>query len=261
MLDDHTVTSTEETYLDPDHPHRLWWAALAYAGVVGFGWLVMAISRILSWRFYTSQGDLATAAGNLPLANEIYGRAGSFLVDAGYALAAVVVFAFVAIMVWRRSWHAWDYATVAIGGATVLSSIFICASNRIMFALPFLFAPLWGLLYTKGVKASCGVRLTPPAMSSTAEATPAPITTQADLERELTRERHLVDQLRQNLDVFEVERGMDTDTFVDRYVNGLEEETPDNAEWFSIARAVRRSQERIAELQVQAGDAGRGMRE
>ncbi len=58
-------------------------------------------------------------------------------------------------------------------------------------------------------------------------------------------------QLRQNLDVFEVERGMSTDAFVDRYVKGLEDETPDNAEWFSIARAVRRSQERIGELQAQ----------
>ena len=119
-----------------------------------------------------------------------------------------------------------------------------------MFWLPFTFAPILALLYTSGVKTSCGVRPSATSFLPVAAAT-GTATSQVELERELARERTLVTQLRQNLNVFEIERSMSTDAFVQRYVNGLEDETPDNAEWFSIARAVRRGQERVAELQAQ----------
>lgn len=243
------MSEVEEIHEEHDPPHMLWWIALGYAGLVAFGWLVLALRRLLYWRTAVGTAEAFAAEGNAEQANRIADFAGSLLVDMGYGLATAAVCAFVAFALLRRSWNAWDYATVAAGFATVLSGIFICASDRAMFFIPFSLAPLLALLYTSGVKQSCGVR--PTAETQSAAELPLASTAQQDIERELARERHLVAQLRQNLDVFEVERGISTDAFVERYVSGLEEETPDNAEWFSIARAVRRSQERIAELQAQ----------
>jgi hypothetical protein len=243
------MSEVEETSAEHAQPHPLWWAALGYAALVGFGWLVIALRRLLYWRTAVVTAEAVAAGGNLERVNEINNFAGSLLVDIGYAFAATALCACVLIALARRSWNAWDYATVAAGFATVLSGIFICARDRVMFFLPFTIAPLLVLLYMPGVKWTCGVGATSET-PSVEDAPVAPLTSQ-DLERELARERTLVSQLRQNLDVFEVERRMDTDTFVDRYAKGLEEETPDNAEWFSIARAVRRSQERITELSAQ----------
>lgn len=246
----HLTTDVEHAIDSDAAPHPLWWAALGYAALVGTGWLSVAINRWLRWRFYTASAEGVAASGNLEQADRINQFAGSFLVDMGYGLVVAAVCAFVIIALHRRSWNAWDYATVAAGGAAVLSAIFICASDRVMFFIPFTMGPLVGLLYTQGVKATCGVQATATASTALDEAS-ATQATQQNLERELAHERQRVAQLGQNLDVFEVERSMSTDVFVDRYVNGLEEETPDNAEWFSIARTVRRSQERIAELQAQ----------
>ncbi len=235
---------------EQDAPHTLWWAAVSYGGVMAFGWLVLAIYKLLRWRTRMAHADAIGAGGDLELADQVRAFAGSLLVDMGYGLFAAAIGAFVVFALLRRSWNAWDYATVTAWFATLGSGIFLCASNRVMFWLPFTFAPLLVLLYTPGVKTTAGVR--PSASPSIAmDAVPSATPAQGELAREIARERTLVTQLRQNLDVFEVERGISTDVFVDRYVKGLEDETPDNAEWFSIARAVRRSQERIGELQAQ----------
>jgi len=235
---------------EQDAPHVLWWAAVGYGGLVGFGWLTIAIYKLLRWRYYAANADIFAASGDLERADQIRLFGGSILVDMGYGLLAAAVGAFVVFALLRRSWNAWDYATVTAWFATLGSGIFLCASTRVMFWLPFTFAPLLALLYVPGVKTTSGVR---PSTAPSTLIDAAPVVTPAlgELQREIARERTLVAQLRQNLDVFEIERGMSTDLFVDRYVKGLEDETPDNAEWFSIARAVRRSQERIGELQAQ----------
>jgi hypothetical protein len=240
----------EAEEMDTQRPHPLWWVALGYGALAGLVWLAVSINRLLRWRTYTAGAETVAANGELQRAEQIRAFAGAFLVDMGYAVAVAAMCAFVVVALSRRSWNAWDYATVAVGFATVLSAIFICARGRVMFFIPFTVAPLWALLYVPGVKKTCGVGSSDTTATEPRETSRA-VGTEQDLERELTRERTLVAQLRQNLDVFEVERRMDTDTFVDRYAKGLEEETPDNAEWFSIARAVRRGQERIAELSAQ----------
>jgi hypothetical protein len=125
----------------------------------------------------------------------------------------------------------------------------LCASGRVMRFIPLTTAPMLLLLYLPPTKAACGVRKeVEPAVTDE-----APLTTlsREEIEREIAKERTLITQLSQNLDVFEVERSMDTDRFVSRYTDGLEEETADNAEWFSIARAVRRHRERLAALRAQ----------
>ncbi len=227
----------------------LWWLTVGYAAVAGFAWLFIGMYRLLYWRTTQQRIGLAESVGQADLAQRGRDFAGSLVVDMVYAFGAAVIFAFVLIALTRRSWNAWDYATIVAGFATVLTVIFLCARGRIMLFLPISFAPLFGLLYTPGVKAAMGVR-----KERAPEAPPdAPLDalSREDLEREITRERTLIHQLSQNLDVFEVERGMETDVFVRRYVDGLEEETPDNAEWFAIARAVRRHRERLNELLAQ----------
>jgi hypothetical protein len=238
----------EEHELAP--PHILWWVTIGYAGLAALGWLSVAIYKVLRWRTRSAQAGIAAANGDLEFADQIQGFAGSLLVDMGFALVAVAVCTLVTVALLRRSWNAWDYATVTAWCATLASGIFVCANTRVMFWLPFTFAPILALLYTSGVKTTCGVR---PSAAPSVPGDPATVTatSQVELERELARERTLVTQLRQNLNVFELEHSMSTDAFVQRYVGGLEDETPDNAEWFSIARAVRRSQDRIAELQTQ----------
>ena len=67
----------------------------------------------------------------------------------------------------------------------------------------------------------------------------------------MPQEREQLVGLMQSLRVYEVERGMDTDAFVARYAQGLEEDSEDNEEWFALARMARRSQERLAELNGQ----------
>lgn len=238
----------EEHELAP--PHSLWWATTGYAGLAAFGWLAVAIYKFLLWRTRSAEAGIAAANGDPEFANQIRGFAGSLLVDTGYGVLATAISAFVLLALLRRSWNAWDYATVAAWFATLASGIFLCVNTRVMFWLPFTFAPILALLYTSGVKTSCGVHASA-VPSVPVDATAGAAASQVELERELVRERTLVTQLRQNLNVFEIERSMSTDAFVDRYVKGLEEETPDNAEWFSIARAVRRGQERVVELQAQ----------
>ncbi len=231
-------------------PHLLWWITIGYAGLAALGWFTVGLARLLLWRTRSAQAGIAAANGDPEFADQIRQFAGSLLVDTGYGLLAMALSVFVLVALLRRSWNAWDYATVAAWFATLASGIFLCANTRVMFWLPFTFAPLLALLYTPGVKTTCGVHASA-APSVPVDAAVGAVPSQVELERELARERTLVTQLRQNLNVFEIEHSMNTDTFVQRYVGGLEDETPDNAEWFSIARAVRRSQERIVELQAQ----------
>lgn len=228
----------------------IWWqVALGYTALALLFWLTLGISRLLQYRNYINFADTAAAQGNLELSNQTIEFAGSFLVDMGFALGATAVFAFVAAALFRRTWNAWDYATLTIGFAGVLSLIFLCARDRIMLLLPITMLPLLGLLYIPGVKTVMNVgereRETPHPER------PATSLSREEIEREIARERTLIGQLSQNLDVFEVERAMDTDVFMLRYTQGLEDESADNAEWFSIGRAVRRSQERVAALMAQ----------
>ncbi len=241
----------EATETPEPAPNFWWWLALAYAALVGFLWLYLGISRLLQWRTYMAGAEIVAAQGDLERAGQIQAFAGSLVVDTGYALGTAAISAFAAFALLRRSWNAWDYATVVVGFVAVPSLIFLCARHRIMFFIPLSTLPLLALLYTSGVKAACGVKQTDQPATPEAEQVPSMTLSPSEIEQEIAKERALVAQLSQNLDVFEVERGMDTDTFVERYANGLEEETPDNAEWFSVARAVRRSRERIAELKTQ----------
>ncbi|HEX6289191.1 MAG TPA: hypothetical protein VFZ66_08360 [Herpetosiphonaceae bacterium] len=230
--------------------HPGWWGvALGYAVLAMLGWLTLGIMRWSERRGVLSRVQALLAQRDIERAMQGWDYAGGVAVDMGYAFAAAAVFAFVAAALFRRTWNAWDYATIAIGFTACLSLIFLCAFERIMALIPITSAPLLGLLYLPGVKAVCNVgeRDTDPPQ-------PEQATAQLDrdeIEREIARERTLIGQLSQNLDVFEVERGIDTDLFMMRYTQGLEEETADNAEWFSIGRAVRRSHERIAALRAQ----------
>ena len=230
-----------------------WWLTLAYAALVGFSWLTLGLMRLTYWRSVMAQVNAAVAQGDIPLANRGRAFAGGIAVDMGFALATAAIFAFVAVALARRTWNAWDYATTVIGFVTVFASIFICARGRIMLFIPLTAAPLWALLYLPGTKAACHVG----PLDAPEPLSDAPVTTLSrdEIEREITKERTLIMQLSQNLDVFEVERSMETDSFVARYTAGLEEENADNAEWFAIARAVRRSRERIVLLKAQL-DAG-----
>ncbi len=238
----------------------VWWlAAVGYAALVGFMWLFLGMRRLLQWRTYTAGADAVAAQGNLEQAARVQAFAGSLVVDMGYAFLVALVCAFTVVALLRRSWNAWDYATVAVGFVAVLSLVFLCASDRIMFFIPLSMLPLLVLLYTPGVKAACGVRQAEQPTTQMEQDVTIP-TRPAEIEQEIAKERALIAELSQNLDVFEVERGMDTDTFVARYADGREEETPDNAEWFSIARTVRRSRERIAELSAQLSIMSNGHR-
>lgn len=243
------MVEVEETQEWLPETTPLWWLTVGYAAVVGFAWLFIGMYRLLYWRTTQQRIGLAESVGQAELAQRGRDFAGSLVVDMLYAFGAAVIFAFVLIALTRRSWNAWDHATLAAGFATVLTVIFLCARGRIMLFLPISFAPLFALLYTPGVKAAMGVH--PQRAAEVAPDTPPEALSREDLEREIAKERTLITQLGQNLDVFELERGMDTDRFVQRYVDGLEEETPDNAEWFAIARAVRRHRERLNELLAQ----------
>jgi hypothetical protein len=226
-----------------------WWAALGYAALAMLGWLTVGLARWSQWRGVLSRAATIAAQGDAETAARGQAFAGGIAVDMGYAFATAAVFAFVAAALIRRSWNAWDYATIATGFTMVLSLIFLCAFERVMRFIPITAAPLLGLLYLPGVKAACNVGEREKTQPEP-ERPPASLDRE-EVEREIARERTLIGQLSQNLDVFEVERAMDTDVFMMRYTQGLEEETADNAEWFSIGRAVRRSRERIAALMAQ----------
>lgn len=233
----------------PELEQLSWGVTVGYAVLAGLAWLTFAMARLLYWRTTEANIAAAAAAGDLALADRGRAFAGALAIEMGFGFVAAAIFAFVAIALVRRSWNAWDHATLAIGFTTVLTAILICARGRIFLFLPISAAPLWALLYLPWTKAACGV-------GKATEAAPSPDAPLAtlgrdEIEREIDKERTLVSQLAQNLDVFEVERSMDTDTFVRRYSEGLEEENADNAEWFAIARAVRRSRERIAALTTQ----------
>ena len=234
---------------DDDRPRPAWYVTLVYARVAAFAWLVVALFNVLIWFAARREVARRLATNDVDGAAFLDLQAGSKLVDAGFACAAVLVFGFVAFAVARRSWNLWDYATLAIGFGTALSSIFLCAIPRLMFLLPLTGAPLWALLYSSGTRLSCGVK--PAEQPKPATEAPVNQLSRDEIEREIARERSLITQLGQNLDVFELERDMDTDAFVQRYSDGLEEDNADNAEWFSIARAVRRHRERLQSLSSQ----------
>lgn len=228
----------------------VWWqVALGYAALGVILWLMLGIRAFLQQRGVRERVAVLLTQGNSELAMAGINYAGSLQVDMGFAFAAAIVFAFVAAALYHRTWNAWDYATLTIGFAGVLSLIFLCARGRIMVLLPITMLPLLALLYVPGVKIVMNVgereRETPEPER------PATALSRDEIEREIARERSLIGQLSQNLDVFEVERAMDTDVFMMRYTQGLEEESADNAEWFSIGRAVRRSRERVAALVAQ----------
>ncbi len=242
------MVEAQETNVQPASTNLWWWLAVAYGALAALWWLWLGSSRFFQWRRYTAAVAAEVARGNLEFADQVRGFSGSLIVDFGFAYATAAVFMFVVFALMRRSWNAWDYATVATGFVTVFSLIFLCARTRIMFFIPLTSAPLLGLLYLPGTKAACNVGEKDEAQP---ELAPAALLERDEIEREIAKERNLITQLSQNLDVFEIERNMDTDTFVARYTEGLEEESADNAEWFSIARAVRRSRERISALMVQ----------
>lgn len=242
-----TEQASEELELPPTNV--LYWLTVGYAALIGFGWLTMGMSRLLQILRYRPLLQTTIAQGNAELALTQQNFIGSLQVDLLFALGTALVFAYVLVALTRRTWNMWDHATIVIGSVAVLSAVFLCANGRVMFFIPFSAAPLLALLYTPGTKAACGVPVK--AQPEPAANIPEALPDRAALEREIAKERTNIAQLAQNLDVFEVERSMKTDVFVRRYAEGLEEENDDNAEWFSIARMVRRSRERINELQAQ----------
>jgi hypothetical protein len=213
--------------------------ALGYAAVMGTGWLTIALRQWTIRQRYTQAAYQFFAREEGESGRLALGIAGARLSEVLIATLIMIVFAAAAVSLYRRSWNAWDWATVIVGLATVGSLIFLCASGRVIFAAPFTLAPMWLLLYRPGVKTACGV-----APADTGDQEEAGVTEGIDPRQE----RATLVGLQQSLRVFEVERGIDTDVFVTRYTQGLEEDSPDNQEWFALARLARRSQERLAAL-------------
>lgn len=243
------VEAQEKKTSRPELENLSWWLTLGYATLAALAWLTFGLSQLRYWRATQARITAAEAQGDFELADQGRAFAGSLVIEMGFGLVAAAIFMFVAFALARRTWNAWDHATLVIGFTTVLTLILICARGRIFLFLPISTAPLWGLLYLPWTKAACGVGKVVQAAPELDA--PAATLSRDEIEREIARERTLIGQLAQNLDVFEVERSMDTDTFVRRYTDGLEEENADNAEWFAIARAVRRSRERVAALTAQ----------
>jgi hypothetical protein len=244
---------TAET-VAPANP--FYWATVGFAALAALAWLFVAMRRVLQLVQYNAILRANEGQIDPELILRQQGFVGSVRVDLIFALGTALIFGYVLVSTLRRTWNSWDHATLAIGAFTVLSLVFLCARGRIMFWIPISAAPLLALLYLPQTKAACGVGKSDPAADQ-ADDEPAPAATADDLRSEIAQERATIAQLSQNLDVFEVERGMGTDVFVDRYARGLEEDTPDNAEWFSIARTVRRSRERLVDLQARLVDHGR----
>ena len=216
--------------------HKL---ALGYAALGGFGWLTLAIRQWTLRQRYTAAAHSFLERGDGETAQRALQFAGARLSEALIAAALTIVFTIAAVALVRRTWNAWDWATATVGLATVLSTVLLCASGRVIVAAPFTLAPLWLVLYRPGVKAACGVGAADAAPVSE-DVEPAIIN--------LQEERQSLVGLRQSLQVFEIERGMTTNSFVARYAQGLEEDSQDNEEWFALARMARRSEERIASL-------------
>ncbi len=214
--------------------------ALGYAALGGFGWLTLAFRQWTIRRRYTTAAQSFLAQGDGETAQRALQFAGARLSEALIAAALAAVFTLAAAALLRRTWNAWDWATATVGIASVLSLVMLCASGRVIVAAPFTLAPLWLLLYRPGVKAASGV--------ATAETGRSSEVVEQREEIDLQAERQSLIGLRQSLQVYEIERGMPTDTFVARYAQGLEEDSPDNEEWFALARMARRSEERIASL-------------
>lgn len=211
--------------------------AFLYGGVVILGWLGVIVAR---WR--ERQGWLAEAASqqNADLRKRIIDFSGSLQIDSLYALVVVLVLAFVLFKLGQATWNSWDWATAVLGSAATLSFLLLCARGRVMTFIPFSLVPLWILLYRPGVKRTCGVPVRERSAAPTATA-PEP-----DAAFDPKQEQAELIGLQQSLQVFELERSMDTATFMDRYSAGLEDDTPDNEEWFALGRLARRSQERLA---------------
>ena len=215
--------------------------ALGYAAVVGTGWLAIALRQWTIRQRYSRAAARFYADGQGESARLALGIAGGRLSEVIIAGLLMLVCVAAAVALYRRTWNGWDWATIVTGVATVGSLVFLCAAGRVIYAAPFTLAPLWLLLYRPGVKAACGVGAAPSGAAPEAE--------QAAVEViDLRQEQEMLVGLQQSLRVFEVERGMETDTFVARYAQGLEEESEDNEEWFALARMARRSQDRIASL-------------
>ncbi len=243
MVDGH------DQHREAPRPNIFWWLTLGYAALAGMGWLTLAMRRLLQWLQYNQILRATAGQVDAETLRAQVGFVGAVRVDLLFAVGTAAVFGYAAAALVRRTWNAWDHATLAIGTLTVFSLIMLCASGRVMRFIPLSSAPLLALLYLPGTKTACGVQ----KGGEPATPTDLPVTalSRAEIEQEIAKERTLIAQLSQNLDVFEVERAMDTDRFVARYTEGLEEESADNAEWFSIARAVRRSRERLAALRAQ----------
>lgn len=214
--------------------------ALGFAALATTGWLAVAGRQWLIRQRYSQAAEQFYAGGDGERARQALGIAGGRMSEAIIAGMLVMVFAVVAVALSRRTWNGWDWATAVVGVATVVSLVFLCAAGRVIYAAPFTLAPLWMLLYRPGVKASCGVG------EGAAVATPDGGVEGMTAEVDVRQERETLTGLQQSLRVFEIERGLATETFVARYVQGLEEDSEDNHEWFALARLARRAEERIA---------------
>jgi hypothetical protein len=215
--------------------------ALGYAVLGGAAWMTIALRQWVFRRRYIDAAGRFFAEGDGELGRRAMEVAGARLSEVLIALLLMAVFAVAAIALLRRSWNAWDWTTAITGLATVFSLILLCASGRVIYAAPFTLAPLWILLYRPGVKAACGVPV------ESAERSDGD-TTETSFVLDVGEEQAKLVGLRQSLRVFEVERGIPTDTFVARYSQGLEEDSADNEEWFALARMARRVEERLASL-------------
>ena len=213
---------------------------LAYAALGATGWLGVALRQWLIRQRYTNAATEFFEQGNGESAQLALGIAGARTSEAIIAALVMLVFVFCSVVLYRRTWNGWDWATAVTGLATVPSVIFLCASGRVIYVAPFTLAGLLLLLYRPGVKQACGVGET-----TRVEDIPDVDAPQSDV-IDVRQEQELLTGLRQSLRVFEVERGFETDVFVDRYTRGLEEDTNDNEEWFALARLARRAEERIA---------------
>jgi hypothetical protein len=213
---------------------------LGFAAVGVLGWLSFAIQQWIAQRTYASAAVQSFRGQDADRGVQAMEIAAARQLEYWLAAATLIVFGVAAVALLRRTWNAWDWATAIVGGATVLSGLLLCGSSRVRLAVPLSLVPLWFLLYRPGVKQACGVG--PPD---------EPATNEDENEGEMIdpqRERAKLAGLRQSLQLFEAERGISTDDFVERYVRGVEDETPDNEEWFALARMTRRAEERIARL-------------
>ncbi len=216
---------------------RFWYRlALGYGGLLTLVWLAIAGLSFRLWRYGLSEAATLTATTGQ---QDMINRAGSVWVSGAYAAVTAAVVGFASFKLWEMTWDSWDWATVVIGGAAVFSVVLLCARGRVMAYIPLTLFPLWGLLYHAGVKRTCGVPVTRQARLDERVAAAAPVT-------DLRQEQAELAGLQQSLQVFELERGLDTATFMRRYAEGLEDDTPDNTEWFALGRLARRAAERLA---------------